>query len=85
MDQYIKKILQLLLLGVVTYTLWEVSQDLRKSINNGVQHGLTKHSGWTNGNERYVYPTSRSINERSKTHINENENNKWDNRGNKLK
>lgn len=36
MDQYIKKILQLLLLGVVTYTLWEVSQDLRKSINNGV-------------------------------------------------
>lgn len=36
MDQYIKKILQLLLLGVVTYTLWEVSQDLKKSINNGV-------------------------------------------------
>ena len=36
MDQYIKKILQLLLLGVVTYTLWGVSQDLRKSISNGV-------------------------------------------------
>jgi len=36
MDQYIKKILQLLLLGVVSYTLWEVSKDIRKSINNGV-------------------------------------------------